>query len=54
MYVSLKDGVIERLFLRVPSFLDAQALPFCIKNSEVSDLGLIIKSIPLSISAIDL
>jgi Ni,Fe-hydrogenase III large subunit len=54
MYISLKDGIIERFFLRDPSFLNAQILPFCIKNSEVSDLSLIVKSIPLSISAIDL
>ena len=54
MYVALKKGLIERFFLRDPSFLNAQILPFCIKNTEVSDLGLIIKSIPLNISAIDL
>ena len=54
MYMALKDGLIERFFLRDPSFLNAQALPFCIKNSEVSDLSLIVKSIPLNISAIDL
>ncbi|CAA6804661.1 MAG: Hydrogenase, group 4, HycE subunit, putative [uncultured Sulfurovum sp.] len=54
MYISLKDGVIERFFVRDPSFLNAQALPSTIKNSEVSTLGLIIKSIPFNISAIDL
>jgi Ni,Fe-hydrogenase III large subunit len=54
MYIALKDGLIERFFLRDPSFLNAQALPYYIKNSEVSDLALIIKSIPLDISAIDL
>lgn len=54
MYMALKDGVIERFFLRDPTLLNAQALPFCIKDSKVSDLSLIIKSIPLNISAIDL
>ena len=54
MYISLKNGLIERFFVREPSFLNAQALPSIIKNSDVSTLGLIMKSIPLNISAIDL
>ncbi|CAA6802724.1 MAG: Formate hydrogenlyase subunit 5 [uncultured Sulfurovum sp.] len=54
MYLALKDGLIERFFVRDPSFLNAQALPFSLKGSELSSLGLIIKSIPLNISAIDL
>ncbi len=54
MYIALKEGVIERFFIRDPSFLNAQILPLCIKGSEVDNLGLIIKSIPLEISAIDL
>jgi len=54
MYISLKDGLIERFFLRDPTFLNAQVLASCIKNSNVSDLSLMIKSIPLNISAIDL
>lgn len=54
MYVALKDGLIERFFVRDPSFLNAQVFSFCIRNSNVSDLGLILKSIPLNISAIDL
>ncbi len=54
MYISLKNGLIERFFVRDPSFLNGQALPFCIKNSEVSDLALITRSIPLNLSTIDL
>ncbi|CAA6818014.1 MAG: Hydrogenase, group 4, HycE subunit, putative [uncultured Sulfurovum sp.] len=54
MYIALKNQQIERFFVRDPSFLNAQVLPSYIKNSEVSTLDLIIKSIPLNISAIDL
>ncbi|CAA6820132.1 MAG: Formate hydrogenlyase subunit 5 [uncultured Sulfurovum sp.] len=54
MYIAVKEGVIERFYVRDPSFLNAQALPFCVKNSDVSNIGLIIKSLPLNISAIDL
>ena len=54
MYISLKDGLIERFFLRDPSFLNAQILPVALENANVSDLSLIMKSIPLNISAIDL
>jgi len=54
MYMALKDGVIKRFFLRDPSFLNAQILPVALENANVSDLSLIMKSIPLNISAIDL
>ena len=54
MYISLKDGVIERFFLRDPSFLNIQVLPFALQDAKVSNLSLIMKSIPLNISAIDL
>jgi len=54
MYMALKDGLIERFFLRDPSFLNAQILPLSLKNTNVTELGLIMKSIPLNISAIDL
>jgi len=54
MYMALKDGLIERFFLRDPSFLNAQILPLSLKNANVTELGLIMKSIPLNISAIDL
>ncbi len=54
LYIALKDGRIERLFVRDPSFLNAQVLPFYLENSKVSQLSLIIKSIPLNVSAIDL
>jgi len=54
MYISLKQGLIDRFFIRDPSFLNMQILPSCIKNSEVSSLGLIIKSVPLNVSAVDL
>lgn len=54
MYVDIKDEKIERFFVRDPSFLNAQILPLCLKNSSVNALELIIKSIPLSFSAIDL
>ena len=54
MYISLKEGIIDRFFVRDPSFLNMQVLSFCVKNSEISNLGLIIKSIPLNVSAVDL
>ena len=54
MYIALKEGLIERFFIRDPSFLNAQILPLCIKDSEIDNLGLIVKSIPLHISTIDL
>ncbi len=54
MYIALKDSKIERFFLRDPSFLNAQALPLFLKDTNVSKLDLVIKSIPLNISAIDL
>ena len=54
MYISLKDGLIERFFLRDPSFLNIQVLPFALQDAKVSNLSLIMKSIPLNISAIDL
>ena len=54
MYVSLKNGIINRFYVRDPSFLNAQILPLVIKNSKIENLGLTIKSIPLNISAIDL
>jgi len=54
MYISLKKGVIERFYVRDASFLNGLALSLATKNSDVSTLDLIIKSIPLNISAIDL
>jgi Ni,Fe-hydrogenase III large subunit len=54
MYMELKDEKINRFFLRDPSFLNAQILSRCLKNSNIDALGLIIKSIPLSFSANDL
>ncbi|MBU1666893.1 NADH-quinone oxidoreductase subunit C [bacterium] len=54
MYVALKEGKIDRFFVRDPSFLNAQVLSECLKGNEVSSLGLIIKSVPLSFSANDL
>ena len=54
MYLFLKEGVIDRFFLRDPSFLNIQVLPSVLKKNEISSLGLIVKSIPLNISAVDL
>ena len=54
MYVSLKNGLINRFYVRDPSFLNAQVLPLAVKNSKIEQLGIVIKSIPLNISAIDL
>jgi len=54
MYISLKKGIIDRFYVRDASFLNGLALSLAIKNSDVSTLGLIVKSIPLNISAIDL
>jgi len=54
MYLSLKEGVIHRFYLRDPSFLNAQILPLLLKDSKIENLGLTLKSIPLNISAIDL
>ncbi len=54
MYIALKEGKIERFFVRDPSFVNAQILPLAIKESEIDHLALILKSIPLEISTIDL
>jgi len=54
MYVELQEGKIERFFVRDPSFLNVQVLNACLKGTKVSHLGLILQSIPLNVSAIDL
>ena len=54
MYVSLEDGLINRFFVRDPSFLNAQAVSKCMKSNDLGSLGLILKSVPLSFSANDL
>ena len=54
MYLALKDGLIERFFVRDPSFLNAQALSSSMKNNNIENLGLIIQSIPLDFSSNDM
>jgi len=54
MYMLIKDEKIERFFLRDPSFLNVQILPYAMNGNSISSLGLISKSIPLNISASDL
>jgi Ni,Fe-hydrogenase III large subunit len=54
MYVAVKKGLIERFYLRDPSFLNAQIMPHVLKDNKVHNIGLIVKSIPLDIAAIDL
>jgi len=54
MYIALKDGLINRFFLRDPSFLNAQVLPHLVRGSSVDSLGLIVESMALNISAIDM
>jgi len=54
MYMALKKGVINRFFLRDPSFLNAQVLPHLVRGSSVDSLGLIVESMALNISAIDM
>jgi Ni,Fe-hydrogenase III large subunit len=54
MYIELKDEKIERFFVRDPSFFNAQALSRSLKGNEINAMGLIIKSMPISFSAIDL
>ena len=54
MYMAIKGSVIERFFVRDPSFLTVQILEESIIGSDVSAIAPIIKSMPLHISAIDL
>jgi len=54
MYIALDEGKISRFYLRDPSFLNAQASMEILKKNKISNLGLILKSIPLSFAANDL
>jgi Ni,Fe-hydrogenase III large subunit len=54
MYVELKDAKIKRFFVRDPSFLNVQILNECLEGTKVASLDLVLQSIPLNISAIDL
>jgi len=54
MYASIKNGVIERFFVRDPSFMNWQALHIMMPNDIIADFPLINKSCDLSYAGNDL
>jgi len=54
MAVDIKDGVIERFFVRDPSFINWQALHLMMRNDIIADFPLINKSCDLSYAGNDL
>ena len=54
MYMLITAGKIERFFVRDPTFLNAQLLPYGMNGNSPESLGVILQSIPLDFSASDL
>ncbi|HHC11170.1 MAG TPA: hydrogenase, partial [Campylobacterales bacterium] len=54
MYLKLKDGVIDRLFIRDPSFINWQSLHLMMTSDIIADFPLINKSCDLSYAGCDL
>ncbi|MBA1438317.1 MAG: NADH-quinone oxidoreductase subunit C [Epsilonproteobacteria bacterium] len=54
MAIDIKDGVIERFFVRDPSFMNWQALHIMMRNDIIADFPLINKSCDLSYAGNDL
>ena len=54
MAIDIKDGVIERFFVRDPSFINWQALHIMMQNDIIADFPLINKSCDLSYAGNDL
>ena len=54
MTMTLRDGVIDRFFVRDPSFVNWQALPLLMRRDIIADFPLINKSCDLSYAGNDL
>jgi len=54
MYIFIKNGVIDRFFVRDPSFINWQALHLMMPNNIIADFPLINKSCDLSYAGNDL
>ncbi len=54
MAIDIKDGLIERFFVRDPSFINWQALHLMMRNDIIADFPLINKSCDLSYAGNDL
>jgi Ni,Fe-hydrogenase III large subunit len=54
MTVDIKDGLIERFFVRDPSFINWQALHIMMRKDIIADFPLINKSCDLSYAGNDL
>jgi Ni,Fe-hydrogenase III large subunit len=54
MYVKLKDGVVQRFYIRDPGFVNWQALYLMMENDIIADFPLINKSCDLSYAGCDL
>ena len=54
MAIDIKDGVIERFFVRDPSFMNWQAVHIMMRNDIIADFPLINKSCDLSYAGNDL
>ena len=54
MAIDIKDGVIERFFLRDPSFVNWQAVHLMMRHDIIADFPLINKSCDLSYAGNDL
>jgi Ni,Fe-hydrogenase III large subunit len=54
MYIKLKDGLIERFYVRDPSFINWQALHLMMPRDIIADFPLINKSCDLSYAGSDL
>ncbi len=54
MYLKLKEGVVERLFIRDPSFINWQVLHLMMPRDIIADFPLINKSCDLSYAGADL
>jgi len=54
LYLKLKDGVVDRLFIRDPSFINWQSLHLMMTSDIIADFPLINKSCDLSYAGCDL
>jgi len=54
LYLRLKDGVVDRLFIRDPSFINWQSLHLMMTSDIIADFPLINKSCDLSYAGCDL
>jgi len=54
LYLKLKDGVVDRLFIRDPSFINWQSIHLMMTSDIIADFPLINKSCDLSYAGCDL